>query len=107
MEDWRHVPGPENIADIATRQKCKPADFAPGSVYQCGPSWLNLVEKECPVKTVEQVKHSLPPEELNLKLAVLQCMTVTVRKEQVLENASWTSYLCSCSEYFHHFVEVC
>ncbi len=34
MEDWRYVPGPDNIADIATRPNCKPADLAPGSVYQ-------------------------------------------------------------------------
>ncbi|MCP3664906.1 MAG: hypothetical protein GY696_20820 [Gammaproteobacteria bacterium] len=81
MEDWRYVPGPDNIADIATRPNCKPADLVPGSVYQNGPSWLGLVEKEWPVKTAEQVKHSLPPEELNSKLAGLQCMTVTVREE--------------------------
>ena len=54
-EDWRYVP--ENIADIATRPTCKPADLAPCSVYQNGPDLLGHVEKEWPVKTVEQIKH--------------------------------------------------
>ena len=57
------------------------ADLAPGSVYQNGPDWLGHVEKEWPVKTVEQVKHSLPQEELNSKLAGLQCMTIVALDE--------------------------
>ncbi|MCP3665603.1 MAG: hypothetical protein GY696_24410 [Gammaproteobacteria bacterium] len=74
LEDWRYVPGQENIADIATRPNCKPSDLAPGSAYQNGPRWLGLVEKELQVKTAEQVKHIMPPEELNSKLASLQCI---------------------------------
>ena len=89
LEDWRYVPGPKNIADIATRPKCVPADLAPGSVYQNGPDWLGHVEKEWPVKTVMQVKHSLPQEELNSKLAGLQCMTIAALDEP---DKFWNSF---------------
>ena len=58
------------------------ADLARGSVYQNGPDWLGHAEEEWPVKTVEQVKHSLPQEELNSKLASLQCLTITAIDEQ-------------------------
>ncbi|MCP3661928.1 MAG: hypothetical protein GY696_05425 [Gammaproteobacteria bacterium] len=44
VEDWRYVPGPQNIADIATRPNCLPANLALGSVYQNCPEWLGHAE---------------------------------------------------------------
>ncbi len=84
LEDWRWVPGHENIVDIATRPNCQLADLAPGSTYQNGPEWLVHAEDDWPVKNVEQVKHSLPKEELNSKLSGLQCMMATV-----IDNKFW------------------
>ena len=39
VDDWKHIPSEENIADILTRG-VKPDMLGPGSAWQCGPEWM-------------------------------------------------------------------
>jgi len=76
-DDWRWIPGSHNVADLATRSTCKVSDLGPGSRYRLGPEWLRQDENAWPVKTAEQVKQDLPPEELNAKMVKLCAMQVS------------------------------
>jgi len=76
-DDWRWLPGSHNVADLGTRSTCKVSDLGPGSRYRLGPDWLRQDESTWPVKTAEQVKQELPPEELNTKMVKLCAMQAT------------------------------
>ena len=49
-DEWRFVPGEENVSDLGTRGKATLEDIKPGSIYQEGPTWLS--EEKWPTKTV-------------------------------------------------------
>ena len=48
LGDWRHIQSKENISDILTRG-AHPAKLAPGSLWQCGPTWLSGSPSSWPV----------------------------------------------------------
>ena len=45
LEDWRHIPSKENIADILTKG-APPSKIGPGSTWMNGPSWLSQTQSE-------------------------------------------------------------
>ena len=51
VDNWRHIPSGENIADILTKG-AKPDKRGPISVWQCGPEWLTKDENEWPVTNI-------------------------------------------------------
>ena len=51
VDNWRHIPSGENIADILTKG-AKPDKIGPISVWQCGPEWLTKDENEWPVTNI-------------------------------------------------------
>ena len=51
VDNWRHIPSGENIADILTKG-AKPDKIGPISVWQCGSEWLTKYENEWPVTNI-------------------------------------------------------
>ena len=45
VDDWKHIPSAENIADCLTKGVA-PNKLVSGSTWQCGPSWLSKSESE-------------------------------------------------------------
>ena len=58
-EKWMHISTKQNIADVLTKG-CSPEKLGPGSIWQCGPSWLKDDIADWPVN---QRKEQLSPEE--------------------------------------------
>ena len=48
-DQWRHVPGKENPADLGTRG-ADPSQLKNSKFLWVGPAWLTKDEKEWPVK---------------------------------------------------------
>ena len=48
VDQWKHIPSGENIADILTKGT-NPDKLGPKSAWQCGPDWLVKSESEWPV----------------------------------------------------------
>ena len=46
VDDWKHIPSGENIADCLTKG-IAPSKLVSGSAWQCGPSWLSKSESAC------------------------------------------------------------
>ena len=61
-EDWRHVPGNLNPADIGTRKGATIADVSEDSPWVNGLDWMSLPVSEFPVKTIDEI--NLTPEEM-------------------------------------------
>ena len=57
VEDWRHIPSKENIADILTKG-APPSKIGPGSTWKTGPSWLSQTQSEWPVTRVDRNNNS-------------------------------------------------
>ncbi len=83
-DEWRFVPGEENVSDLGTRGKATIEDIQPGSIYQDGPAWLKLSEEKWPTKTAMEVRSFIPKEEMNSKFAELRCNLVKVAVSQSL-----------------------
>ena len=57
-EKWFHVDGKNMTADLGTRKGAKIEDISENSLWQNGPHWGTLSEKELPIKSVCQIKLS-------------------------------------------------
>jgi hypothetical protein len=46
-EEWSWLPTEQNLADLGTRETVLPQDMMQGSPYQCGLSWMKLLQADC------------------------------------------------------------
>ena len=81
MDDWKHIPSEENIADILTRG-VKPDMLGPGSAWQCGPDWMVKDESEWPVTnpTLSDDDHATIQNYQNSAAKKAHCLAVTAVK---------------------------
>ena len=56
VEDWKHIPSGEIIADCLTKGVA-PINLVFGSAWQCGPSWLSKSESEWPVTAFDRLNN--------------------------------------------------
>lgn len=63
ISDWRHVPGADNPADVASRG-IMPAALATHPLWWCGPSWLHKDEQHWPERRVKPVEKELLEEKM-------------------------------------------
>ena len=70
VEDFQHVRGDLNPADLATRGVAKAVDLGPGSFWQQGPSFLCLRRELWPVGR-KFISEKLPSDEIRTKKTVI------------------------------------
>ena len=100
-DNWRHVEGVKNPADIGTRKGAKVADVAEDSPWINGLPWMSLHESEYPVKTIDQINMGpqeiadVEKEKITLKTFHSQRNTSFVGKfdEEVKSRYKYSKYL--------------
>lgn len=71
ISDWRHVPGADNPADVASRG-IMPAELEPHPLWWRGPSWLRMDEQHWPDRRGGPVSSALLEEKV-------RCCATTMR----------------------------
>ena len=83
VEEFQHVSGELNPADLATRGEVKAADLGMGSFWQLGPFFLCLRRELWPV-TRSFISEELPEEEVRCRKAVV----IAMMRGSVLKDSS-------------------
>ena len=87
--DIQHIPGTQNPADIGTRGQANLEDLGLDSLWQCGPSFLQLDYNNWPTTSVLQRQGMDAPEhELWNTASVLTCQSQPSSQYSVTEVAS-------------------
>ena len=65
IDKFYHIPGPQNIADMATRTGVMLHELAEGSLWQLGPKFLRMPRELWPIS--REFRNLLPKEEKRTK----------------------------------------
>ncbi len=91
VEDWRWIPGEQNIADLTTRG-ATPEDLKENSVWQNGPEFLKRPVEEWPTKSAKDVAADAKE---GINKLQRKCFTAALTRAQVKKNT--TCFTCHCN----------
>ena len=81
MEPLQHVPGAQNIADLATRGQATSQDVGPKSEWQEGPGYLKQPREQWPFS--REFCRAVPPEDLRRKSVTVGLVGLEKKKERL------------------------
>lgn len=82
VEDWRWIPGEQNVADLTTRG-ATPEDLKENSVWQNGPEFLKRPVEEWPTKSAKDVAADAKE---GINKLQRKCFTAALTRAQVEKN---------------------
>ena len=94
-EQWYHLDGKMNIADLGTRPT-EVADISPGSEWQNGPDWMKLDRDMMPLKTAKEVTLSAEEKKeaaMELKAPDISSHLIKGLTDKIAERYSFSKYL--------------